>query len=180
MNEPDQTRGGGHGSGGAADAAPAIDSRAGFAAAIQWGFERAMREGGRTRRIVCVDPDFASWPLDAAEFHARLSTWLKGGQRQLVLLAAHFDEVPRRHARFVAWRRLFTHAVFPFAAPEDAAASLPTLLLDDDGTLVRLIDPVHWRGRASADERAVLPWREQVDALLQRAEPSFPAQSLGL
>jgi hypothetical protein len=45
---------------------------------------------------------------------------------------------------------------------------------------VRLIDPVHWRGRASADERAVLPWREQVDALLQRAEPAFPAQSIGL
>lgn len=160
---------------------PAIDSRAGFAAAIRWGFERAMREGGRTRRIVCVDREFGAWPLDEPELLSQLTAWLKGGaQRQLVLLAASFDEVPRRHPRFVAWRRLFTHAVFPFEAPEDVAGALPTLLLDDDGTLVRLIDPVHWRGRASADERSVLPWREQIDAVLQRSEAAFPAQSLGL
>lgn len=160
---------------------PVIDSRAAFAAALQWGFARAMREGGRSRRILCIDRDFADWPLDAPELHAQLTNWLKrGAQRQLVLLAANFDEMPRRHARFVAWRRHFTHAVFPFAAPEDIAAVLPTLLLDDDGTLVRLIDPVHWRGRASADERSALPWREQIDAVLQRSEAAFPAQSLGL
>jgi hypothetical protein len=160
---------------------PVIDSRAGFAAALQWGFARAMREGGRSRRILCIDRDFADWPLDAPELHTQLTAWLKrGAQRQLVLLAASFDEMPRRHARFVAWRRHFTHAVFPFAAPEDMAAVLPTLLLDDDGTLVRLIDPVHWRGRVSADERSALPWREQIDAVLQRSEAAFPAQSLGL
>lgn len=159
---------------------PVIDSRSGFAAAVQWGFARAMREGGRSRRILCVDRDFAQWPLDAPELHARLTTWLKGPQRQLVLLAATYAEVPRRHPRFVAWRRNFAHAVFPFAAPEDQAGTLPTLLLDDDGTLVRLIDPVHWRGRASADERSALPWREQIDAVLQRSEAAFPVQALGL
>lgn len=162
---------------------PVIDSRAGFAAAVQWGFARAMREGGRSRRILCIDRDFVDWPLDAPELHTQLTAWLRGvrgTQRQLVLLAANYDEMPRRHPRFVAWRRHFTHAVFPFAAPEDMAAVLPTLLLDDDGTLVRLIDPVHWRGRASADERSALPWREQIDAVLQRSEAAFPAQSLGL
>ena len=168
---------------GAEPAPPPIDSRSGFADALRWGFERAMHGGGpasRSRRIVCVDPDFAEWPLDASELHRELTAWLKGGARQLVLLAASYDEVPRRHARFLAWRRLFTHAVFPFAAPEDVAASLPTLLFDDDGTLVRLIDPVHWRGRASTDLRSAVPWREQVDAVLQRSEAAFPAQSLGL
>lgn len=159
---------------------PTIDSRAGFKAAVSWGFTRAMREGGRSRRILCVDRDFADWPLDAPELHAQLTAWLKGAQRQLVLLGATFDEMPRRHPRFVGWRRHFTHAVFPFAAPEDIAAQLPTLLLDDDATLVRLIDAVHWRGRASADERSALPWREQIDAVLQRSEAAFPVQSLGL
>jgi hypothetical protein len=159
---------------------PTIDSRAGFKAAMLWGFTRAMREGGRSRRIICVDRDFADWPLDVPELHAQLNAWLKGAQRQLVLLGASFDEMPRRHPRFVGWRRHFTHAVFPFAAPEDLAAQLPTLLLDDDGTLVRLIDSVHWRGRASADERSAQPWREQIDAVLQRSEAAFPAQSLGL
>jgi hypothetical protein len=159
---------------------PSIASRRGFAEAIRWGFERAMREGSASRRIVCVDRDFAEWPLDAPELLAGLTAWLKGGQRQLVLLAASYDEVPRRHARFVAWRRSFTHAVFPYAAPDDVAATLPALLLDDEGTLVRLIDPVHWRGQVSVDLRSALPWREQIDALVQRAEAAFPAQTLGL
>lgn len=159
---------------------PTIDSRAGFIAALLWGFTRATRAGGRSRRIICVDRDFANWPLDAPELHALLTPWLKGTQRKLVLLAASFDEVPRRHARFVAWRRHFTHAVHPFEAPDDLAGALPCLLLDEEGTLVRLIDSVHWRGRASADERTALPWREQIDAVLQRSEAAFPAQSLGL
>jgi len=161
-------------------AAPVIDSRAGFTAAIGWGFARAVREGSRTRRIVCVDRDFADWPLDAPDLLGSLTAWLKAPQRQLVLLAASFDEVPRRHPRFNSWRRHFTHAVFPFAAPEDMAAVLPTLLFDDEGTLVRLIDNVHWRGRASSDARTSLPWREQIDAVLQRSEATFPVQSLGL
>ena len=163
------------------EAPPPVDARAAFASAIDWGFRRAMRDGGRSRRIVCVDRDFALWPLDAPELHDRLTAWLKGGsQRQLVLLAAHYDELPRRFPRFVAWRRWFTHVVQPYTAPDDIAPVLPTLLLDDEGTLVRLIDPVHWRGRASDDEATVLPWREQIDAVLQRSEPGFPAQSLGL
>lgn len=161
-------------------AAPLIDSRRGFGEAITWGFARAMRDGGRSRRILCIDPDFAEWPLDAPGLLDGLTAWLRGGQRQLVLLAASYDEVPRRHPRFVAWRRSFTHAVAAYVAPEDVSAVLPTLLLDDDGTLVRLIDAVHWRGRASAEEREARPWREQIDALLQRSEPGFPAQTLGL
>lgn len=159
---------------------PQIDSRRGFGEAIRWGFERAMREGGRSRRILCVDRDFAEWPLDTPELLDGLTAWLRGAQRQLLLLAASYDEVPRRHPRFVAWRRSFTHAVFPYAAPEDIAAALPTLLLDDEGTFVRLIDAVHWRGRAYADEREARPWREQIDALVQRSEPAFPAHALGL
>jgi hypothetical protein len=159
---------------------PIIDSRSSFTAALRWGFARATHEGARVRRITCVDRDFAGWPLDEPDLLEELTAWVKRPQRQLVLLAATFDEVPRQYPRFVAWRRLFSHAVVPMAAPEDVAAELPTLLLDDDRTLVRLIDPVHWRGRSSDDARTALPWREQIDAILQRSEAAFPAQSLGL
>ena len=162
------------------DAPPPIDSRQAFAQALHWGFARAMRGESRSRRILCIDRDFSLWPLDTTALLDQLTAWLRGGQRQLVLLAAHYDEVPRRHPRFVAWRRHFTHGVFPHVAPEDMAAVLPTLLLDDAGTMVRLIDAVHWRGRASTDEAAALPWREQIDALVQRSEAAFPAQALGL
>ena len=160
------------------DELPIIDSRTSFAAALRWGFTRAT--AGSARRIVCVDRDFALWPLDDVDLHGELTAWLKRPQRQLVLLAASFDAVPRCHPRFVAWRRLWSHAVAPLSAPEDLAGDLPTLLLDDSGTLVRLIDAVHWRGRASSDERTAVPWREQVDAVLQRSEAAFPANPLGI
>ena len=157
---------------------PIIDSRSGFAAAIQWGFGRAVELGAR--RIVCVDRDFAIWSLDDAARLESLAAWLRLPQRRLVLLAAHFDEVPRRHPRFVTWRRHFAHAVATLAAPEDLVDALPTLLIDDKGTLVRLVDAVHWRGRASDDEATARPWRDEIDAVVQRSEPSFPTTTLGL
>ena len=158
--------------------APIIDSRSGFAAAIHWGFARAIERGAR--RIVCVDRDFSIWPLDDAARLDALTAWLRLPQRRLVLLAAHFDEVPRRHPRFVTWRRHFSHAVATHAAPEDLVDALPTLLLDDKGTLVRLVDAVHWRGRVSDDEATARPWRDEIEAVVQRSDPGFPTTTLGL
>lgn len=159
-------------------ALPTIDSRATFQAAVSWGFARAI--GAGDRRIVCVDRDFVHWPLDEAALHAQWTAWLRQSGRQLVLLAARFDEVPRRHPRFVAWRRNFAHAVMPLEAPPDVASRLPSLLLGAGGTMVRLIDDVHWRGRTSIEESESLPWREEIESVLERSEPAFPANPLGL
>jgi hypothetical protein len=157
---------------------PRVDSREAWLAALRWGFTRAM--AGTTRRIVCVDTDFDEWPLNAAELHQELTVWLRRPQRQLVLLAAHFNHVPMRHPRFLSWRPAWAHAVLPFAAPAEWADTLPSLLLDDAGTLVQLLDPLQWRGRASTDLRSAHLAREQVEVLQQRAEPSFPVHTLGL
>jgi hypothetical protein len=46
--------------------------------------------------------------------------------------------------------------------------------------LVRLIDAVHWRGRADRDVQAARLMRDELDAVLQRSEPAFPATELGL
>lgn len=162
----------------AADEAPVIDSRAGFHAALRWGVERAVARGAR--RLTWVDPDFASWPLDDATLLDALAGWLRRPDRQLMLLAATFDEVPRRHPRFVAWRRPWVHVVHGWQAPEDMGAAVPTLLHDDGPVLVRLIDPTHWRGRAALDAREARLVRDEVDALLQRSERSFAANQLGL
>ena len=157
---------------------PVIDSPATFVAALHWGFAAAIERGAR--RIVAVDADFASWPLDDPALLERLGTWLRRPQRELVLVAATFDEMPRRHPRFVAWRQLRAHVIPGWQAPDDLDLPLPTLLLDDGPLLVRLIDPVHWRGRASLDARAARLQRDEIDALLQRSEPAFPANQLGL
>ena len=157
---------------------PTIDSRAGFLAALLWGFERSIDKSAR--RIVCVDGDFATWPLDDAPLLERLTEWLRTPQRRLVLLARTYGEVPRCCPRFTAWRGNWSHAIEPWLAPTELAADLPTLLVGDKVAGVQLIDAVHWRGRASTDVRSVARWSQEIDAVLQRSERGFPVITLGL
>ncbi len=157
---------------------PRVDSREAWLVALRWGFTRAMASA--SRRIVCVDTNFDEWPLNAADLHSELTVWLRGPQRQLVLLAAHFEHVPQRHPRFMAWRPAWAHAVVPVAVPPEWADAVPSLLLDDADTLVELRDPLLWRGHASTDGRSAHLAREQVQVLLQRAESAFPVHTLGL
>lgn len=158
--------------------APKIDSRVGFDAALRWAFAAAFAR--EARRIVCVDADFADWSLGEAALIDGLTKWIRLPQRRLVLLAAHYDEMPRRHPRFVSWRVDWAHAVDAWSPAEGLAIELPTLLLDDDDLVLRVADHVHWRGRAEFDRRDARAWREEIDAVLQRSEAAFPAYRLGL
>ncbi len=157
---------------------PPIDSRAAFVQALHWGFDAAIAR--QARQIVCIDRDFAHWPLDDSRLHAALVPWFRLPLRRLVLVAARFDEVPRRHPRFMGWRRDWAHAISPLSAPEELAASLPTLLLDDGPISVQLFDDQHWRGRAQRDARYAQALRLDADALMQRCSPDFAINVLGL
>jgi hypothetical protein len=157
---------------------PRIDSQATFVAALRWGFETAIEQGAR--QLLCVDAQFTHWPFDDTALLSTLSTWLRLPQRRLVLLAAGYDEVPRRHPRFNTWRRDWVHAVNCWQAPEELAGDLPTVLLDDGAVCVRLIDAEHWRGRAEVDARSARLWRDRVDVVLQRSATAFPVNTLGL
>jgi hypothetical protein len=157
---------------------PAIDSRSGFRAALQWGFDAAFAQGAR--RIVCSDATFADWPLDDAALLQGLTAWLQRPQRRLVLLARSYDDVPRRCPRFNAWRTPWSHAIEAWVAPEELSRDLPTVLVSDGAVSVHLIDAVHWRGRAELDERRARHWNEELDVVLQRSERGFSANTLGL
>lgn len=157
---------------------PTIASRDEWIAALRWGVATGIAQG--TRGLVWVDPDFAGWPLSDVALLQILTGWLRLPQRRLILLAAQFDEVPTRHPRFVQWRRDWAHAVQVMQAPEELATSLPSALLDDRHVSVQLIDPVHWRGRASVSGRDAHLLRERIDAVLQRSELAFPVNTLGL
>jgi len=159
-------------------ALPVIDSRRGWHAALQWGFTTAMAQGAR--RIVAVDPSFADWPLDDPALLQALTDWLRLPQRRLVLLAARFDELPRRCPRFNAWRAPWAHAIEGWQAPEELARDLPTLLTCDGAVSVQLIDALHWRGRVAMDERRARQWCEETDAALQRSERALAVRTLGL
>lgn len=157
---------------------PAIDSRAGFEAALRWGFETAIAEGAR--RIVCCDRDFAQWPLDDPGLLDGFVAWLRRPQRQLVLLAATYDEVERRKPRFARWRVEWMHAIEAWQAPPTLAERLPTLLVSDGRVCVQLLDPVRWRGRAELDEATCRSWHEELDVALQQCERGFATRTLGL
>jgi hypothetical protein len=157
---------------------PTIDSLASWHDAVRWGLGHAQAAEART--ITCIDPSFESWPLGDAELLQGLANWLRRPGRRLLMLAASYDEVPRCHPRFVQWRRDWAHAMQTLRVPAELAIDLPSLLLDDLAVSVQLIDPEHWRGRASLDKRTRWLWQEKTDVVLQRSEPAFAVTTLGL
>jgi hypothetical protein len=157
---------------------PKIDSLPAFAAALRWGFEAALARDAR--RIVCADPDFAEWPLDDEALLQGLTPWLRRPQRRLVLLARDYAALPRRRPRFARWRREWTHAIEAWQPPPELQAAMPSLLVCDSGVSVHLADAQQGRGSASLDARRARLWCDRIDALLQRSEPAFAANTLGL
>lgn len=155
-----------------------IDTRTSFHDALRWSLRAADERGAR--HLLWVDPDFADWPLDDAEFGDSLMRWLRRPQRRLVMLASSYDSVPRRHPRFTAWRPAWSHVVDPRVPADGVAMELPTLMLDDGPVLVQLHDRVHWRGWAGSDAVAAHACRDAIDATVQRSEAAWPVRPLGI
>ena len=154
-----------------------ITSRAEFVDAVGAAFAIAAHEGAR--EILLVDADFADWPLNEREVIESLAGWVDS-RRSLLLFGHSFDEIARRHPRFVEWRRQWAHAVRCRSDPELEAAQLPTLVLVPGVTCVRLVDRVRHRGTASNRAVDMAECQEAVDALLQRSVEAFPVTTLGL
>ena len=157
---------------------PLIASQLEFQSALLWGVRTAVARSAR--RMWWVDSDFATWPLEDPELLDSLSTWLRQPLRRLVFLASDFEQIPRCHPRFMRWRADWAHAIDAWAPPDELAAQLPRLLLDDGPVCVHLIDATQWRGRATLDPRVARGWRDEVDAVLQRSTATFPVGTLGL
>ncbi len=153
-----------------------IDGRSEFHAAVQWALAQAAQ--GRARELCFVDPDFEAWPLEDPLVLSALTAWARLPKRQLLIIAGHFDELPRRCPRFTAWRRNWAH-VIECRATDVEASQIPTLLLAGEHSLL-LADRRQWRGHRLADDSEVSAWREVVDVLLQRSEAGYPANTLGL
>ncbi len=154
-----------------------IRSRSEFHAAVRTAFAEAAAQG--CREIWLSDIDYADWPLDEPALIDSLTGWAKP-YRKLTVLAQHFDEFGRRHARWVAWRRHWSHVVECRANVELEVGKIPTLLLAPGLVTVRLVDPLRYRGSVSRAASDAIHGRELIDAVLQRSEEAFPVTSLGL
>ena len=159
-----------------ADRGALIDGRSEFTQAVRRSLAQAYRQ--RERELCFVDTDFEIWPLDDAEVQATLSAWARLPQRRLLMVGTRFDTIPRLFSRFTAWRGTFAHVVEAFAT-EVEPSQVPTLLLAGPSSLM-LADRLRWRGHALRTDKEVADWREIVDVLLQRSEPGFGANTLGL
>lgn len=148
-------------------------------------FQEALREGFRLaqiagcKEIFISDEDFADWPLSERAVLESLTQWA-GARRRLVVLARHFDELVRRHARWVEWRRQWSHIVDCRALDDRDASSCPSMLLAPGALVVRVLDREHFRTRVSMDPTDEVRAFDALDACLQRSAPSFPATTLGL
>jgi hypothetical protein len=153
-----------------------IDGRAAFTAAVLNAFVQAQR--ARVREVCLVDPDFESWPLNDAAVLSALAAWARAPMRRLLIVATSYEDMPRRFARFTTWRGDWAHVVEAHLT-EVEPSQVPTLLLAGEASLL-LADRLRWRGHLLDSDKAVAEWREVLDVLLQRSEPGFAANTLGL
>lgn len=154
-----------------------IDTRAAFHDAVRVVFAEAARVG--CREIWLIDDDFGDWPLSERAVIDDLTRWVEA-HRSFTVVARSFDEISRRHARWVTWRRQFSHVVHCRTNNDLEAGQMPTILLAPGLLSVRLFDRVNYRGTISRDAADAVQWREAIDAVLQRSEEAFPATTLGL
>jgi hypothetical protein len=154
-----------------------IASRSEFQAAVRAAVAEAGRAGWR--ELWFCDADFAQWPLNEAALIDSLTQWA-GAQRRLHLLALDYDDVLRRHPRFVRWRMQWSHVVQARALQDLQPVDVPALLHAPDGLSLRLFDPLRCQGRVSRLPSDIVQDRELIDAISQRSGDAFPPTTLGL
>jgi hypothetical protein len=162
----------------AAGALPAgrFAGRKAFAQLVREALACAAREGWR--EIILSDPNFEDWPLNERAVVESLEAWSATG-RHCTLLARRYDEVVRRHARFVTWRRVWSHIIEARSCASADPLELPSAIWSPGWVLQRL-DLERCNGVSGSEpERRVL-LHERLQEWLRKSSPSFPASTLGL
>ena len=130
------------------------------------------------REIIVCDADFADWPLGERAVADALNEWSATG-RKFTMLARNYDEVLRRHARFVTWRRTWAHIVECRASPSMAAGDMPSVFWSPVWVFERL-DLERWTGIAGREPARRVALRERLNERLAQSSPAFAATTLGL
>ncbi|MFI5446699.1 hypothetical protein [Polaromonas sp. UC242_47] len=150
-----------------------FEGRSEFAELVRQAFVTAAAQGWR--EIILCDANFEDWPLGERVVAQALNGWAKTG-RKLTMLAQRYDEVSSRHARFVNWRRTWSHIV---ECRGHAAADLPSVFWSPAWAFERL-DLVHSAGVAGSEPARRIALKERLAEKLLRSSPAFAATTLGL
>ena len=147
-----------------------------FRQLVRGALAAGAREGWR--EIILSDASFADWPLGERAVVEALAAWSQSG-RKCILLARRWDEVVRSHARFVSWRRAWSHIIDARACASADPLDL-TSALWTPGWVMERRDVALSRGFSGTEPARRLALREQLNEWLGKSTPSFPAVTLGL
>ena len=136
----------------------------------------AASEGWRL--IILSDPGFEDWPLGERAVAQSLMDWSKTG-RKCILLARRWDDVMRRHARFVTWRKTWAHIIEARGCPSAGPLDLPSAIWTPTWVLERR-DIDNSRGHTGSEPDRRLALRENLNEWLSKSSPSFPSATIGL
>lgn len=153
-----------------------FEGRTAFQQLVRDALACAVREGWR--EIILSDADFEDWPLGERAVAESLQAWSATGRR-MVLLARGYDEVVRRHARFVTWRRTWSHIIEAYACSSADPVELPSAIWSP-GWVMERRDPERCTGWCGSEPQRRLLLRESLNEWLLKSTPSFPATTLGL
>jgi len=136
----------------------------------------AARDGWH--EIILSDASFEDWPLGERAVAQALSDWSQSGRR-CILLARRYDEVVRQHARFVTWRKTWSHLIEARGCPSADELDFPSAIWSPHWVMQRL-DIERSNGVSGGEPRRRLLLHELLDEWLQKSSPTFPAVTLGL
>jgi hypothetical protein len=153
-----------------------FEGRVAFGDLVRSALACAAHEGWR--EIILSDASFADWPLGERAVADSLQAWSASGRR-VTLLARRYDDVLRRHARFVQWRKTWSHIVEARGCSSADELELPSAIWSPSWVMQRL-DPDRCTGFSGVEPERRLAVRELLAEWLQRSAPAFPATTLGL
>lgn len=130
------------------------------------------------QKLILSDPDFVDWPLGEVATIQILSEWAGPG-RSLVMLAGDYEGLRRRHARFVRWRRNWSHIIDCRRTPPAEAQATPSAIWGDRAMLHRF-DVDFSTGLTSTDPMRRVRLRQELGEWIASSSPAFPASTLGL
>ncbi len=147
-----------------------------FAGLIRLAFEVAASKGWK--EIILSDRSFEDWPLGERAVSQSLHDWSKSG-RKLTMLAKNYDELIRRHARFVTWRRTWAHIIDCRSNSSLSADDFPSAIWSPAWVCQRL-DLERCTGISGTEPARRVVLRERLDECLRRSSAAFPATTLGI
>ena len=147
-----------------------------FADLVRLALSTAASQGW-SQMIIC-DNTFEDWPLGERAVANSLNDWAKSG-RKLTMLAKNYNEVMRRHARFVTFRRTWSHIIECRANTAMSPDDIPSAFWSPVWVFQR-VDKLRSIGFSGAETARRVALKQRLDEYLKLSSPAFPASTLGL